>query len=286
MAFYKENKLAWEELSPKFQALFLAINTQTTKARNDLDTEIQREEAAIDGIRDSIDKLKTDQFGIGGIKGQVVKYNTGTNDIFYADDHFFMIEEKMGTDPNVFYKYDMDAGIYYDSNNVKQELPLRSFLYEDSSERLWYYVKPGKWFKIKDRYVKITDTTTVYTNSNLLYSGFDTYDGFNRYYKIYDNGWCEQMGRYSHVKYGINGYSNYIEFAVPFKDTNYVVTVGAQITGANYPCTHGYATYTKYPEKMIFAICNYYTNHWNSSSYHVAGFIDLDKYKQDHGIKI
>ena len=60
MSFNKENKLAWEELSPKFQALFLAIDTQTTKARNDLDAEIQREEDAINTIRGSMEKLKTD----------------------------------------------------------------------------------------------------------------------------------------------------------------------------------------------------------------------------------
>lgn len=285
--FEREDKITWHELDPNVQSLFLGLETQRDNARQALNDEIARETKATDDIIASIDTMKSDQFGLAGIRGQVVKYG-GSGQPLYADDHFFKIEKDMGVDPAVFYEYDMDTGFYTTVNGTQKELPPRSFLYEDSSERLWYYVKPGKYFKIKERYSKVTDTSTVFTNANLYDSGFDTYDQHVRYFKIYDNGWCEQVGAYSHynpdmeAQDRINYYNRYVRFAVPYKDINYIVTLGGEIWPLTAAlCSHGYGTFKKYTEKMHVSICGNAVNvHWRYSAYHVAGFIDLDAYKQ------
>lgn len=283
--FYEESKVGWTELAPSLQALFKdGLEKHVSNSRKNLNDEIEREKNAIkkiqDDIIDNINRIKSDQFGAGGVKGRVLKYDLSS---LYANDHFFNIEITQGNKPDWLYRYNFTSGECYDNNGVKTEIPWRSFLYEPSTERLWYYWEPEKYEEIKLRYIKKTTTSTT-NPSNLLTSGFDTYDKHVRYYKIYDNGWCEQVGGYSHYQPDLSNtndwrqyYCRYVTFKIPFKDTNYIATIGGELWPyTTSVCTHGYGTYTKYPDRMMVSICGGNPDeHWRFSTYHVAGFVDL-----------
>lgn len=285
MPFREEDKVGWHELAPSVQKLFRdGLDKHIQKSRQDLNDEIEREKAAIEKIKNdiinAINKYKSDQFGLAGVKGRVVKHNLGQP--MYCDDHFFNIATSQGNKDEWLYEYNFTTGKYKDKNGVVKDIPYRSFLYNADFEKLWYYWEPGRFEEIKWRYVKKTVTMT--TNPiNLLTSGFDTYDQHIRYYKIYDNGWCEQVGAYSHynpdmeVDDRINYFNRYVKLKIPYKDTNYIITIGGEIWPETARlCTHGYGIYLKEKNRFRPSICGNQVNvHWRYSTYHAAGFVDL-----------
>lgn len=292
--FNPEDKVGIDELAPSLQELFIkGLERHITVSNKNLNDEIDREARAINKVQqdilDAINKFKTDQFGCGGVKGRVLKYDITS---LYADDHFFNIDSSQGNKTDWLYKYNFVTGKCCDRSGNQIDIPYRSFLYEPATERLWYYWSPNRVEEIKGRYIK--KTSTLVTNPiNLLTSGFDTYEKHVRYFKLYDNGWCEQVGAYSHYQPDldkasnwINYHNRYVDFRIPYKDTNYIVTVGGELwpytTGA---CTHGYCTYLKETNRMRVAICgNSIDFHWRYTTYHVAGFTNLTAVKQSLGI--
>lgn len=280
----EEDKITYYELAPSLQKLFNdGLEKHLTKSNKNLDDEIEREKKAIAKVKqdilDAIDTFKSDQFGVGGVKGRVLKFDIAS---LYADDHFFNMDLSQGNKPEWLYRYNFITGKCYDHTGKQIDIPWRSFLYDESTEKFWYYWYPGKFEEIKSRYIKKTTTNT--TNPiNLLTSGFDTYDKHVRYYKIYDNGWCEQVGGYSHYQPDLSDqsdwrqyYCRWVKFKIPYKDTNYIITCGGELwPGTPDACTHGYGTYTKYNDKILMSICGNDGKHWRFSTYHVAGFVDL-----------
>lgn len=290
MFFNEECKVTYNVLAPSLQKLFKdGLNKHLANSNQNLNDEIERETKAIAKVKqdilDAIDKFKSDQFGCAGVRGRVLKYDIQS---LYADDHFFNIDLSQGNNPEWLYKYNFVTGKCFDSTGQEIDIPWRSFLYDESMEKFWYYWYPGKFEEIKWRYVKKGNSGST-SPTNLLTSGFDTYDKHVRYYKIYDNGWCEQVGAYAHTKKdmsnqsewissgGDNYHTRYVTFKIPYKDTNYIFTCGGEI---NQPiCTHAYLTWTKYPDKIYVGVCGGGTGnsvgHWYYSTYHAAGFVDL-----------
>ena len=292
--FNPEDKVGWNELAPSLQELFSkGLEKHIADSRKNLNDEIDREIRDINKVKqdilDNINKFKSDQFGCGGIKGKVLKCDSTS---LYADDHFFNINYSQGTEPDWLYGYNLISGECCDSSGNKKEIPYRSFLYEPASERLWYYWSPNRFVEIKESYI---NKNYIYGINpiKLIASGFDTYENHDRYFKLYDNGWCEQAGAYSHYKSDLDKESNwidyhnrYVDFKIPYKDTDYIVTVGGELWPYTTDvCTHGYCTYLKETNRMRVSICgNTIDVHWRYTNYYAAGFTDLTTVRQELGI--
>ena len=310
MPFNEEDKVTKNELAPDIQEIFSALITHKNNARQNLTDYINDKTQKLDGFQDVIDQLTEDQLGLAGVTGRVVKVSSPGKP-FYCDDHFFTCKKLLeitDTNEEYLYKYNFYNGTYVNLQNNLNEIPWRSFLYDKESEQLWFYYYPGKYEEIKGNFIKNTalidsSSSTVGGAIRLIDSGMDTYDSHDRYFKVYSNGWCEQSGAYAHsgkltdksnfihtTAPDSSGnaddhiyYNRYVKFQIPFRDTNYLVTHGGELwlkPGSEAVCSHGYAIYRKYTDKMHVAVCGGGPNaikdiHWKYSTYRAEGFVDL-----------
>jgi hypothetical protein len=121
----EEDKITYYELAPSLQKLFNdGLEKHLSKSNKNLDDEIEREKKAISKVKqdilDAIDKFKSDQFGVGGVKGRVLKFDINS---LYADDHFFNMDLSQGNKPEWLYKYNFVTGKCYDHTGKQIDIP-------------------------------------------------------------------------------------------------------------------------------------------------------------------
>lgn len=288
--FGKEDNITWEELSPATQELFKSLQSQLFFFDKRLEAEIARATAEEKRIKDEgedkLSKKIQELFGIeNGQKGQVMRTNRSGLKI-YADDHLFLCQNDIDTDPMYCYAYDFEAGTYKDNTGTTKELPWRSYYYNPKSQKLWFYTYPKEYIEIKATFSSATevDTGTGATGAmEIIDYKSDSYDSHIRYAKIYSNGFCEQGGYYAVKKtlaqdqsQFIDAYSRYVPLKIPYKDTKYIITLSQEFSYE--PNSRGF-------DNMCICTLNSQTNRFiglieteydiNYVGYRCEGFIDL-----------
>lgn len=214
---------------------------------------------------------------------------TCSNDcLFYLDDqkHLWRPNDII-VDFNTIYEYDFKTGKYLDGRTLTvEDIPLRSFVYNNLTEQLFWYKQPGQFVDIKKSFV--VDPTTDKTNNSgpfgLIDSGYDEYDGHLRYFRVYTNGWCEQGGYFSHVQSEMTDPSLwvstsriYVKFKIPFKSADYLVTYANHAASVNTGPNWSIALVEKKIDRML---CGNSTAS-KGSFYHAEGYVDLNTYKDN-----
>lgn len=291
MSIYtEEDRITWGELAPSFQELFKTLQSELAFFDKRLAGEIERakaEEARIKkkGEEDLEKKIK-EIFGIpDGKKGQVLRTNK-SGLALYVDDHLFLCQKAVGTDPNYCYAYDFDAGTYKNHLGQTKELPWRSFYYSPKSQKLWWYKFPKDYIEIKKTFSsadEVTSGTGVTGAMEVIDFGNDLYDNHLRYYKVYTNGWCEQGGYYAHQVANftnpalkIDDTKRYVPLKIPYKDSKYIITLSQQFTYE--PNSRGFmneciTTISNEPSRFIACLEDSFDIDY--SGYRTEGFIDL-----------
>lgn len=215
---------------------------------------------------------------------------TCSNDcIFYLDDQdHLMRPNDIIIDFNTIYEFDFKTGKYKNARSLQiEDIPLRSFVYNALTEQFYWYKQPNQYTEIKQTY--IVDPTKTNTNTtgpfSLIDSNYDTYDGYLRYCRVYNNGWCEQGGYFSQDVATASNPANitgapaghvYVKFKIPFKTADYLVTYSNQAkSSSDVGDNWAVAMVHKYTDKME---CGRVTQS-KGAFYHAEGYVDLNTYK-------
>jgi hypothetical protein len=288
--YNKEDMVTWEELAPSLQELFKTLQSQLNFFDKRLLGEIDRAKAAEKKIKDdgedALAKKIQELFGItDGKKGQVMRTNKSGLKI-YADDHLFLCQKDIGTNPNYCYAYDFEAGTYKSNTGATKELPWRSFFYNPKSQKLWWYEYPHEYVEVKKTFSsadEVTSGTGATGAMEVIDFKNDTYDSHIRYTKVYSNGFCEQGGMYAVKKslaqdqgQFIDAYSRYVPLKIPYRDSKYIITLSQEFSYE--PNSRGFdnqciCTLSSQPNRFVACIETSYDI--NYVGYRCEGFIDL-----------
>lgn len=291
MSIYtKEDMITWEELSPSLQELFKTLQSQLNFFDKRLLGEIDRAKAEEKRIKEKgeadLAKKIQELFGIeNGQRGQVMRTNKSGFKI-YADDHLFLCQKDIASDPNYCYSYNFETGTYKTNTGATKELPWRSFYYNPKSQKLWWYEYPKEYIEVKKTFSsasEVSSGTGVTGAMEIIDFITDTYDGHIRYCKVYSNGFCEQGGMYAVKKSLMQDQSLFIDNArryVPlmkaYRDSKYIITLSQEISyqahgrGFGNECI---CTISSQPNRFIACLENDYDI--NYDGYRCEGFIDL-----------
>lgn len=291
MSIYnEEDRITWGELAPSLQELFKTLQSQLAHFDKRLFDEIERAKAEEQKIKNKgeqeLEQKIQEFFGItSGKKGQVLRTNK-SGLALYVDDHLFLCQKDIDTDPDYCYEYDFDEGTYKNHLGQTKDLPWRSFYYNPKSQKLWWYKFPKDYIEVKKTFSsadEVTSGTGATGAMEVIDFKTDMFDKHLRYCKVYSNGFCEQGGMYAHVPANssddtqfIDTYSRYVPLMLPYKDSTYIITLSQEF-GVE-PNSHGHhnravCTVSSEPSRFIAVRC--YDNYMPYSGYRTEGFIDL-----------
>ena len=208
---------------------------------------------------------------------------TCSNDcIFYLDDQdHLMRPNDIIVDFNTIYEFDFKTGTYKNARTLQiEDIPLRSFVYNELTEQFYWYKQPNEFTQIKPSY--IVDPTKPNSGTtgpfSLIDSNYDEYDDHLRYCRVYNNGWCEQGGYAKSIPSRVvNGVLMLqVFFKIPFKTADYLVTFSKRVkvatsTGDN----RSIGIWEKKLDRMLVG----YDTTGDGVFYHAEGYVDLNTYK-------
>lgn len=206
---------------------------------------------------------------------------TCSNDCnFYLDDQdHLMRPNDIIVDFNTIYEFDFKTGTYKNGRTLQiEDIPLRSFVYNELTEQFYWYKQPNEFTQIKSSY--IVDPTKPSSGTtgpfSLIDSNYDEYDDHLRYCRVYNNGWCEQGGYAKSIPSRVSGGKLQVFFKIPFKTADYLVTFSKRVkvvtsTGDQ----RSIGIWEKQVDKMLVG----YDTTGDGVFYHAEGYVDLTTYK-------